>query len=84
MSIPFRLDDAGKMGRPFTFTFRGTPYTMPPLGAWPITVMEQVMGGRMREAIAVLLGEAAADRLTADGMTVGHMTALFDEMGRAS
>jgi hypothetical protein len=79
---PFRLDDAVPTGKPFPFTFRGVAYALPPLGAWPLGVLEMATCGRFRDALAVLLGEDAADRLDGDGMTVGHMAALFEELGR--
>jgi hypothetical protein len=79
---PFRLDDAAAPGKPFPFTFRGVPYVVPPVAGWPVGVMDLATGGHLGEALRELLGEDAAERLTDDGLTVGHMTALFEEMGR--
>ena len=78
----FRLDDAAAPGEPFPFTFRGVAYVVPPVAAWPVGVMDLATGGRLRESVAVLLGDEAAERLTADGLTVGHLTALFEQMGK--
>jgi hypothetical protein len=79
---PFRLDDAAVTGKPFPFTFRGVSYVLPPVGAWPVGVMDGIVTGRMREGLAELLGEDAAERLTADGLTIGHLTALFEQAGK--
>jgi hypothetical protein len=76
---PFRLDDAPKPGKPFPFTFRGVPYVLPSVMTWPVTAMTAASAGRVEEALATLLGEEAADRLTADGLTVGHIMALFEQ-----
>jgi hypothetical protein len=79
---PFRLDDAAPVGKPFPFTFRGVPYALPPVGVWPVGVMDGLVAGHMRDSLAELLGPDAAERLTADGLTIGHLTALFEEAGR--
>jgi hypothetical protein len=79
---PFRLDDAARPGKPFPFTFRGVSYVLPPVGVWPVGVMDRIVAGRMREGLADLLGEEVAERLLDDGLTIGHLTALFEEAGK--
>jgi hypothetical protein len=79
---PFRLDGAAKpAGKPLRFTFAGTDYVLPALAAWPVTAMSDALAGRLAEALGGLLGEEAAARLTDDGLTVGHMLALFEQAG---
>jgi hypothetical protein len=75
---PFRLDDAAPAGKPFPFTFRGAGYVLPPVATWPIGVMSTIARGLVEDALTELLGEAATTRLVNDGMTVGHMRALFE------
>jgi hypothetical protein len=81
---PFRLDGAAKPGKPFPFTFAGAAYVLPAVAAWPVTAMGDAMAGRLAEALAQLLGEEAAARLTDDGLTVGHMAALFEQASKAA
>jgi hypothetical protein len=80
---PFRLDDAVIASEPFAFTFRGIGYVLPPVTAWPITAMTAIATGLVTDALGELLGEAAAERLADDGMTVGHMKALLEEASKA-
>lgn len=82
MSEPFRLDDAAVPGTPFRFTFRGVPYLLPPLAAWPVTVLSSVAAGQVSDALTLLLGEDAAARLVDDGLTIGHLSALLDQAGK--
>ncbi len=79
---PFRLDDAAKPGKPLAFTFRGVAYELPPLTAWPVTAMTAAVAGRVDDALAEMLGEEAAGRLTDDGLTVGHLLALFEQAAK--
>ncbi|HEX4399659.1 MAG TPA: hypothetical protein VH136_18615 [Trebonia sp.] len=79
---PFQLDGAAKPGAPFTFTFRGLGYVLPPVQSWPITIMTMLSNGLVEQALADLLGEERAQRLADDGMTVGHMSALMDEASK--
>lgn len=80
---PFRLDDAAVIGPAFPFTFRGVRYVLPPVGSWPIAIMQQIAGGLVEEAMTDLLGEESAERLAADGMTVGHFKALLEQASKA-
>jgi hypothetical protein len=82
VSEPFRLDGAAKpAGKPLRFTFAGADYVLPALAAWPVAAWSDAVAGRLTEALGSLLGEEAAARLTDDGLTVGHIMALFEQAG---
>jgi hypothetical protein len=65
---------------PFAFKYKNEEYTIPPMRDWPVRATVDVMNGDFGAALPELLGEAAFDKLTAAGLTVGEMTALFDKM----
>ena len=80
---PFRLDGAAVThGKPFPFTFAGTAYVLPAITSWPVTALTAALAGRMEDALAGVLGEAATARLTDDGITLGHMVALFEQAAK--
>jgi hypothetical protein len=70
-------------GTPFSFTYKGEEYTVPPQSSWPVTAISDMAEGRLREALPVLLGEDNARRLLDAGLTVTAMEILFEQTGTA-
>jgi hypothetical protein len=69
---------------PFRFTFKGEAYEMPNQAEWPLSALRAFAAGELDAALEGIMGEAAVNRLTSAGMTLGDLNALFDEAGRAA
>jgi hypothetical protein len=67
---------------PFRFTWHGEPYEMPNQAEWPLSALRAFAAGELDAALEGIMGEATANRLTAAGMNLGALNALFDEAGR--
>jgi hypothetical protein len=70
-------------GTPFTFTYKGEEYTVPPQANWPVTAVSDMAEGKLREALPALLGEDNAKRLFDAGLTITAMEILFEKTGTA-
>lgn len=84
----FNLDAAAEAAaseadrEPFRFTFKGEQYEMPNQAQWPLSALRAFAAGELDAALEGIMGEAAVNRLTSAGMTLGELNALFDEAGR--
>lgn len=67
---------------PFAFTFKGEAYEMPNQAEWPLQALRAFAAGELDGALEGIMGEAAVNRLTSAGMTLGDLNLLFDEAGR--
>jgi hypothetical protein len=86
---PFDLDAAAAdaaadeaLAVPFAFTWRGKTYTLPPQGAWPMTVVRSLAAGDLNEAMSRLLGAGGYNELCDTGMTLGQLKLVFDAIGQ--
>jgi hypothetical protein len=83
---PFDLDAAMEAvladSAPFPFTYKGNTYTVPAQVTWPIDALSALARGELDKTLDTLLGEEAFQKLTADGITVGALNALFEEMAK--
>jgi hypothetical protein len=68
--------------KPFAFTYHGEGYTVPPAKQWPLSALRHVARGDLDDALPVLLGEEAYDRLADAGLTLGELNTLFEQIGR--
>lgn len=65
---------------PFAFTYKGEVYHVPPMTAWPITALRALAAGDLDAALSNLLGDDAYEALSAAGLRVGDLNALFDKI----
>jgi hypothetical protein len=66
---------------PFAFAYKGKPYQLPPMGQWELTTIRAVAQGDLEAALAELIGGDTYDKLCADGLKLGELTALFTAAG---
>lgn len=78
MGEPVDLDAIAPRGESVPFTFRGVSYVLPAPVTWPVEVMTAMTRGDMTASLTAMLGSDAAERLVSDGLTMGHLTALFE------
>jgi hypothetical protein len=69
-------------GQPFAFAYKGDRYEIPPGRAWPVAALNALAAGELEAALGQLLGAATYAKLSAAGLTVGELNALFTEAGR--
>ncbi len=85
---PFDLDAAAAAviadAQPFPFTYRGSDYELPAQVTWPVEALAALGRGDLDTALNMLIGEAQTKKLILDGITVGHLNALFGEVSRIS
>jgi hypothetical protein len=67
---------------PFPFTYKGTSYEIPPGNSWPVAALAALGAGELEAALTALLGGDTYGQLSAAGLTVGQLNALFTEAGR--
>jgi hypothetical protein len=70
--------------QPFSFTFKGTNYDVPPTAQWPVEVMDLLGEGELTRALQIMLGEENYAKLAEAGVTVGALNVLFEEIAKAS
>ena len=84
----FDLEEAAKAAateagdQPFPFTYKGASYEIPPGNSWPVAALAALGAGELEAALSELLGGDTYGQLTAAGLTVGQLNALFTEAGR--
>jgi hypothetical protein len=84
----FDLEEAAKAAateagdEPFPFTYKGTSYEIPPGNSWPVAALAALGAGELEAALTALLGGDTYGQLSAAGLTVGQLNALFTEAGR--
>lgn len=66
---------------PFPFTYKGTDYEVPPSTEWPVDAIDRLARGELGPALAALLGPETYDALKADGLMMGELNALFEQIG---
>lgn len=66
---------------PFPFTFKGTVYTVPPATQWEVAALALLGQGDLEGALTALIGAETFTELAAAGLTLGHLNALFTELG---
>jgi hypothetical protein len=66
---------------PFAFAYKGKPYQLPPMAGWELTTIRQVAQGDLEGALAELIGPSTYEKLCADGLKLGELTALFKAAG---
>jgi hypothetical protein len=85
---PFDLDAAADAaaaeaeGAPFTFTYKGESYIVPPSTSWPVSAFRDIAGGDLEAALVKMLGEAEFGKLADAGLRIGDLNVLFNEIGR--
>jgi hypothetical protein len=67
---------------PFGFTYKGHDYDVPPARVWPLAALRQIALGDLEAALPVLLGPGAFDQLSDDGLTLGELNLLFEQLGK--
>jgi hypothetical protein len=67
---------------PFAFVYKGHDYAVPPARVWPLSALRQIALGNLEAALPVLLGPDAFDQLTLDGLTLGELNLLFEQLGK--
>jgi hypothetical protein len=67
---------------PFTFTYKGSEYTIPPNAHWPVSAVAAIAAGELREALPRLLGKETAEKLLEAGLTMKAMDILFEQCGK--
>jgi hypothetical protein len=67
---------------PMTFRFHGAEYEIPNQAEWPMVVVRAFAAGELDSALEGLIGEAALNKLTNEGLTLGELTLLFEEAGK--
>jgi hypothetical protein len=67
--------------RPYTFAYKGRKYELPHLATWPMTAIDAVAVGQFRTALGEVMPVAEYDRLCADGLTLGELSFLFEQVG---
>jgi hypothetical protein len=84
---PFDLDAAVKAAYaeskpvPFTFTYHGQTYTVPPATDWPIEAQAMIGAGDIEPAMRMILGGETYQALSSAGMTMGELTLLLGKVG---
>ncbi len=63
---------------PFAFTYHGKSYSVPPASVWPLSALRLVAKGELDDALPMLLGEVAYEQLSAAGLNLGELNALFE------
>jgi len=84
----FNLDDARARrleasGNHLEFTFGGEQFTIPPTMEWDLAVPELMADGKIKEAMAALLGDQA-DRFMGKKPTLGDIEALSSWLSTAA
>ena len=88
-SEPWSLDDAiaaavaESEDAPFTFTYAGKTYELPPIKRLPIKVQDSLAQGRTDVALIAMLGEEEYDELT-EHMTIGDLEVLFNQWAKVN
>jgi len=86
---PWSLDDAIAAAiaeadeTPFTFTYNGKTYELPPIKRLPVKVQDSLSQGRTDLALIAMLGADVYDELT-EKMTIGDLEVLFNEWARVN
>jgi hypothetical protein len=81
---PFDLEHAAAAklaeaeAQPFTFTYHGKTYSVPPASVWPLAALRLIGKGELDDAMPLLLGELAYEQLSAAGLNLGELNALFE------
>lgn len=84
----FDLEEAAKAAateadeQPFPFTYKSEHYEIPAGRSWPVSALAALAAGELEDALSALLGGDTYAKLTAAGLTVGQLNALFTEAGR--
>jgi len=84
---PFDLDAAVKAAYaesapvPFTFTYRGESYEVPPATSWPMEAQALIGAGDIDRAMRMILGGETYQALSSAGMTMGELTLLLGAVG---
>jgi hypothetical protein len=66
--------------RPFTFTYKGHTYEIPPMAEWSMEALELVGAGDFGNALPELLGEDTYRQMRDNGLKLGQLTTLFDKV----
>lgn len=69
---------------PFSFEYKGEEYEIPPTTAWPVSAVLLLAEGQLGQALPVLLGADAAERLVAAGLTAQELKFLFSVVGEGA
>lgn len=86
----FNLDEAARAaadeaaGLPFRFTYKGESYDMPNQREWSLVALRAFAAGDLEAALEQIMGEAALNRLTNAGLTLGELGVLFEEASRVA
>jgi len=87
---PFDLDAAVKAARaeskpvPFSFTYHGQSYTVPPANDWPLEGQALIGAGDVDGGMRLILGAETYQALSAAGMTMGELTILLEKVGETA
>jgi len=86
---PWSLDDAiaaalaEATDSPFTFSYNGKTYELPPIKRLPVKVQDTLAQGRTDLALTAMLGQDAYDELIED-LTIGDLEVLFNQWARVN
>ncbi|MCL2585282.1 MAG: hypothetical protein FWE35_22805 [Streptosporangiales bacterium] len=67
---------------PFTFTYKGGEYTIPPQATWPVEALNDIAQGQFSDGLTKIMGQADADKLRAAGLTMKAMEILIEQAGK--
>ena len=87
--VPFDLDAAVEAAADeatsvaFAFKWKGKTYTLPPQGAWSMTVVRALAAGDINNAMGGL-GEEGYAELCDSGMTLGNLATLVEAVAESA
>jgi hypothetical protein len=73
------------LGEPFTFSYAGEKYQLPPSAEWPVRISALLAEGNIQESVRILLStvdEDSAARFLASNPTMGHVNLIIEEAAR--